>query len=160
MVNHLRPTIYLNAGDSVLEAVAPQTWDVLIRNLHLTTFKVHALIQTDVMVLWVLHGEINSWNCFYGSPFNNWLWLMIKSEMDWFNVHPPFWRAGQTWGDHNGSCWTKCPSEGIRPSPAWTSHQSYPVSQNLPICKREEGKHTVNGLFTSIWLHVHNGRDI
>lgn len=60
MVNHLRPTIYLNAGDSVLEAITPQTWDVLIRHLHLTTLKVHALIQTDIMVLGVLHGERNS----------------------------------------------------------------------------------------------------
>lgn len=57
MLNHLRSTIYLNAGDSVLEAVTPQTWDVLIRNLHLTTIKVHAFIQTDPVVLWVLHVE-------------------------------------------------------------------------------------------------------
>lgn len=140
MVNHLRSTIYLNAGDSVLEAVAPQTWDVLIRNLHLTTIKVHALKQTDVMILWVLHGERNS---FYVSYIINWIWIVIKWEMNCYNVHPPFWRAGQTWGDHIGSCWTKCPSEGIRPSPAWTSHQSYPVAQNLPICKTEEGKHLV-----------------
>lgn len=55
MLNYLRSTIYLNAGDSVLETIAPQTWDVLIRNLHLTTIKLHALKQTDSMVLWVLY---------------------------------------------------------------------------------------------------------
>lgn len=87
MVNHLRSTIYLNAGDSVLEAVAPQTWDVLIRNLHLTTIKVHALIQTDVMILWVLHGERNS---FYVSYIINWIWIVIKWEINCYNVHPPF----------------------------------------------------------------------
>lgn len=60
MVNNVRSTIYFNAGDSVLEAITPQAWDVLIRHLHLTTLKVHALIQTDLMVLGVLHGEGNS----------------------------------------------------------------------------------------------------
>lgn len=53
LVSNPRSTIYLNAANSVLEAMAPQTWDVLIRNFHLTTVKVHALIQTDIMVLWI-----------------------------------------------------------------------------------------------------------
>lgn len=56
MPNNLHSTFYLNAGNSALEAIAPQTWDVLIGN-HLMTIKVHALIQTDSMVMWVLHVE-------------------------------------------------------------------------------------------------------
>lgn len=44
----------LNACYSVIEAIGPQTRDVLITNLHLTALKVCTLIQADLMILAIL----------------------------------------------------------------------------------------------------------
>lgn len=50
----LRSTGHLNAGNTVLETVRPQAWNVLITHLHLTTLKIWAFEQADFVVLRIL----------------------------------------------------------------------------------------------------------
>lgn len=52
----LRSTGHLNAGDTVLETVRPQAWNVLITHLHLTTLEIWAFEQADLVVLRILLG--------------------------------------------------------------------------------------------------------
>lgn len=44
----------LNACYSVIEAIGPETGDVLITHLHLTALKVGTLIQADLVILAIL----------------------------------------------------------------------------------------------------------
>lgn len=50
----LRSTGHLNAGNAVLETIRPQARDILIAHLHLTTFKVWAFKEANLVVLRIL----------------------------------------------------------------------------------------------------------
>lgn len=52
--NVLRSTGDLNTGNTVLEAVRPQAWNILIAHLHLTTLEVWTFIQANLVILGIL----------------------------------------------------------------------------------------------------------
>lgn len=51
--------------------------------------------------------------------------------------HSPSWWAGRTWAGHCGSCWTRCPSVGIHPSPGRTSPPGSWTAQRRPSWRWE-----------------------
>lgn len=53
----LRSAGDLNAGNTILEAVRPQTWNILITNLHLTTLKLWRFKQANLVVLGILYND-------------------------------------------------------------------------------------------------------
>lgn len=53
------------------------------------------------------------------------------------NTHSPCGLAWRTWCGHTCSCWTRCPNEGIPPSPGWTFRQLSSAAHNPPIWNKE-----------------------
>lgn len=50
----LRSSGHLKAGNTVLETVRPQAWNILITHLHLTALKIWAFKQANLVILRVL----------------------------------------------------------------------------------------------------------
>lgn len=78
MRSHLRSTGHLNAGHTILEAIRPQAWDILIAHFHLTALKVHTFIQADLVVLGVLKEEHTSF--FTVSMLFVCFWITLEKE--------------------------------------------------------------------------------
>lgn len=72
LVTHPCSTGDLDAGNAILEAVGPEGRDVLVTHLHLTTLKVHALKQADLVVLGVLecNQRINGYGTLRSALYN------------------------------------------------------------------------------------------
>lgn len=60
----LRSIDSLNTGHAVLETMSPQTGDVFINNLHLSTLKACILKQVQLMIFTVLERETTGLSMF------------------------------------------------------------------------------------------------